>query len=43
MLAHWPPTYPISSPARFTAASIAGLAGYRDAWAQDVALIARPS
>ncbi|HEV3043697.1 MAG TPA: sugar kinase [Roseiarcus sp.] len=43
MLAHWPPTYPISSPVPVAAALIAGLAGYRDAWAREVALIARPS
>jgi hypothetical protein len=32
MLAHWPPAYPIAAPMPVPAASIAGLAAYRDVW-----------
>ena len=43
MLADWPPRYPIAAPTPVPPASIAGLDGYRDAWAAEVKLIARSS
>jgi sugar (pentulose or hexulose) kinase len=43
MLAHWPPAYRIAAPTPVPAASIAGIAAYRDAWTESINQIARES
>jgi sugar (pentulose or hexulose) kinase len=37
MLAHWPPSYSLSSPTQIPAASVAGLEAYRAAWTEAIA------
>jgi hypothetical protein len=41
MLAHWPPAYPVAAPTPVSAAAIAGLDAYRDAWTMSIDRIAR--
>jgi sugar (pentulose or hexulose) kinase len=41
MLAHWPPAYPVAAPTPVSAAAIAGLDAYRDAWTTSIDRIAR--
>jgi hypothetical protein len=41
MLAHWPPACPVVAPTPVSAAPIAGLDAYRDAWTTSIDRIAR--